>query len=42
MTVAGKLRGTALTLDADGLTLTGTVAGDRIEGAGVDRERTSR
>ena len=32
--VTGKLRGTALTLDAGGTPLTGTVNGDRIEGQG--------
>jgi SAM-dependent methyltransferase len=31
--VKGTLRGTELTIDADGLTLRGTVNGDRIEGA---------
>ena len=40
--VTGKLRGTELTLDADGLTLRGTVDGDRIEGAEWSASRVTR
>ena len=39
--VTGKLRGTELTLDADGMTLAGTVNGDRIEGQGWSASRVS-
>ncbi|MGE0812781.1 MAG: class I SAM-dependent methyltransferase [Vicinamibacterales bacterium] len=40
--VSGRLRGTALTLDADGRALGGTVAGDRIDGDGWQATRAAR
>jgi SAM-dependent methyltransferase len=39
--VTGKLRGTELTLDAEGQAITGTVAGDKIDGPGWSATRTT-
>ena len=39
--VTGKLRGTELTLDAGGLTITGTVTADRIDGHGWSATRVT-
>jgi SAM-dependent methyltransferase len=39
--VTGKLRGTGLTLEGGGVTLTGTVAGDRIDGGAWSATRVS-
>ena len=40
-TVSGRLRGTSLTLDVGGQTLTGTVTGDRIDGQGWSATRVT-
>jgi len=41
VSVTGRLRGTSLTIDAGGQTLTGTVTGDRIDGQGWSATRVT-